>query len=99
MWREAEEQKEAVVWKVEAVQRDCLAREKAAREVVVAEEQRQSLAMGLLGLKLTIPAPESIAYTTSGSSTQSKGKRKVTEEEPSASQYVSFFFFFFFVHC
>jgi hypothetical protein len=69
--------------------RDRLAREKAAREAAAAEEQRQSLATGLSGLKLTIPAPASIARTASGSSTQSKGKRKATEEEPSASQYVS----------
>jgi hypothetical protein len=45
--------------------------------------------MGLSGLKLTILAPVSIARTTSGSSTQSKGKRKATEEELSTSQYVS----------
>jgi hypothetical protein len=30
-----------------------------------------------------------IAWTKLGLSTQSKGKRKVTEEEPSSSQYVS----------
>jgi hypothetical protein len=55
------------------------------------EEQWQSLAMGLLGLKLTIPAPASISQMTSGLSTPSKGKRKrkVTEEELSASHYVS----------
>jgi hypothetical protein len=87
-----EEWKEVVVWKVEAERRDRLAREKAAREVA-AEEQRQSLTMGLSGLKLTIPAPASIARTASGSSTQSKGKRKVMEEEPSMSQYVPFFIF------
>jgi hypothetical protein len=89
MWREAEERKEAAARKAEAEQRDRFAREKAAQEAVVAEEQRQSLATGLSGLKLTIPAPASIARTTSGSSTQSKGKRKATEEEPAASQYVS----------
>jgi hypothetical protein len=92
--REAEERQEAAAWKAEAEQRDCLAREKAAREVAAAaEEQRQSLATGLSGLKLTIPAPNSIARMASGSSTQSKGKRKVMEEEPSASQYVPFFIF------
>jgi hypothetical protein len=45
-------------------------------EVATAEEQQQLLAMGLSGLKLTIPAPASIAHMASGSSTQSKGKRK-----------------------
>jgi hypothetical protein len=88
MWREAGEQKETAAWKAEAERRDHLAREKAA-----AEEQQQSLAMGLSGLKLTIPTPASIAWTTSGSSTQSKGKRKAMEEEPSTSQYVSLFMF------
>jgi hypothetical protein len=58
-----------------------------------AEEQRQLLATGLSGLKLTIPAPASIACMASGSLTQSKGKRKATEEEPSVSQYVLFFIF------
>jgi hypothetical protein len=37
-----------------------------------AEEQWQSLATGLLGLKLTIPASASIARTASGSSTVMK---------------------------
>jgi hypothetical protein len=97
MRREAEERKEVVAQKAEAEWRDCLAREKAAWEAVVVEEQWQSLAMGLSGLKLTIPAPASIAQTTSGSSTQSKGKRKVTEEEPSTSQCISFIQFF--IHC
>jgi hypothetical protein len=64
-----------------------------AQEAVAAEEQWQSLAVGLSGLKLTIPAPASIARTASGSSTQSKGKRKATEEDPSVSQYISFFIF------
>jgi dTMP kinase len=91
--REAEERKEAAAQKAEAKRRDCLAREKAAQEAVEAEEQWQSLATGLSGLKLTIPAPASIARTASGSSTQSKGGRKAMEEEPSASQYVSFFIF------
>jgi hypothetical protein len=63
-----------------------------------AEEQQQSLAMGLSGLKLTIPAPASITCMASGSSTQSKGKRTVTEEDLSASQYISFLYSFF-VHC
>jgi hypothetical protein len=89
MQREAEEQKEAAAWKVEAVWRDCLAREKAAWEAAAAEEQQQSLAVGLSGLKLTILAPASITRMTLGSSTQSKGKRKATEEEPSTSQYIS----------
>jgi hypothetical protein len=89
MQREAEEWKVAVAWKAEAERRDRLAREKAAREAAAAEEQRQSLATGLSGLKLTIPTPASIARMTSGSSTQSKGKRKATEEGPSTSQYVS----------
>jgi hypothetical protein len=89
MRREAEQWKEAEARKAEAEWRDRLAREKAAREAAVAEEQWQSLATGLSGLKLTIPAPASIARTTSGSSTQSKGKRKATEEGPSMSQYVS----------
>jgi hypothetical protein len=70
-WREAEARK------AEAERRDHLAREKVAREAVVVEEQQQSLATGLSGLKLTIPAPSSIARTASGSSIQSKGKRKV----------------------
>jgi hypothetical protein len=89
MQREVEERKEAAARKAEAERRDCLAREKAAREAAVAEEQQQSLATGLSGLKLTIPAPASIARMTSGLSTQSKGKRKATEEEPSTPQYVS----------
>jgi hypothetical protein len=89
MRREAEERKEVAAWKAEAEQRDRLAREKAAWEVAAAEEQWQSLATGLSGLKLTIPTPASIARTTSGSSTQSKGKRKATEEELATSQYVS----------
>jgi hypothetical protein len=89
MRREAEERKEAAARKVEAEWRDRLAQEKAAWEVAAAEEQRQLLTMGLSGLKLTIPAPASIVRTTSGSSTQSKGKRKAMEEVPAASQYVS----------
>jgi hypothetical protein len=93
MRREVEEQKAAAAQKAEAEQRDHLAREKAAREVAAAEEQWQSLTMGLSGLKLTIPAPASITRMASGSSTQSKGKRKATEEEPSTSQYVSLFTF------
>jgi hypothetical protein len=94
-WREAEEQKEAAAQKVEAEWKERLTQEKAVWEAVVAEEQRQSLAMGLSGLKLTIPAPAIIMCTTSGLSTQSKGKRKAMEEEPSASQYVSLFSFLF----
>jgi hypothetical protein len=70
-----------------------LAQEKAAREEAMAEEQWQSLAIGLSGLKLTIPAPASITRMASGLSTQSKGKRKVMEEELSTSQYVPFFIF------
>jgi hypothetical protein len=93
--REVEERKEAAIQKAEAEQRECLTREKAAREVAVAEEQRQSLAMGLSGLELTIPAPANITHTTSSSSTQSKGKRKATEEDPSISQYVLLFSFSF----
>jgi hypothetical protein len=93
--REAEERKEVEVWKVEAEQRGRLAREKAVREAAAAEEQQQSLAMGLSGLKLTIPAPASIAHTASVSSTQSKGKREATEEDPPVSQYVSFLYSFF----
>jgi hypothetical protein len=96
--REAEERKEAEARTAEAEQRECLAQDKAVQEVVVVEEQRQLLATGLSGLKLTIPAPASITHMASGSSTQSKGKRKVTEEDPSASQYVSFFLYSFFVH-
>jgi hypothetical protein len=91
--REAEEWKEVAARKAEAERRDRLAREKAAREAAAAEEQWQSLATGLSGLKLTIPAPASIARMASGSSTQSKGKRKAMEEESSTSQYVSFFIF------
>jgi hypothetical protein len=91
--REAEERKEAAARKAEAEWRDRLAREKAAWEAVVVEEQWQLLAMGLSGLKRTIPAPASIMCMASGSSTQSKGKRKATEEEPSTSQYISFFIF------
>jgi hypothetical protein len=60
---------------------------------VVVEDQWQSLAMGLSGLKLTIPAPASIAHMASGSSTQSKGKRKAMEEDLSASQFILFFIF------
>jgi hypothetical protein len=85
-----EEQQEAAARKAEAEQWDRLAQEKAAQEVATAEEQRQSLPKGLSGLTLTIPAPSSIARTASGSLTQSKGKRKVTEEDLSASQYVLF---------
>jgi hypothetical protein len=70
MRREAEEHKEAVAQKAEAERRDRLAREKAALEVMAAvEEQQQSLATGLSGLKLTILATASIARTVSGSST------------------------------
>jgi hypothetical protein len=65
-----EEQKEAAAWTAEAERRDHLAQEKVAREAVVAEEEQQSLTMGLSGLKLTIPAPASITWMTSGSSTQ-----------------------------
>jgi hypothetical protein len=93
MQMEAEEWKEAAARKAEEEWRDCLAREKVAQEAAVAEEQRQSLAMGLSGLKLTILAPASIARMASGLSTQSMGKRKATEEETSASQYVPFFIF------
>jgi hypothetical protein len=90
MQREVEEQKEAAA----AEQRDLLAQQKVAREAAAAEEEWQLLAMGLSGLKLTIPAPASIVQMTSGLSTQSKWKRKVTEEEPSTSQYVLFIHFF-----
>jgi hypothetical protein len=93
MWREVEEWKVAVARKAEAERRDHLALEKVARKAAVAEEQWQSLATGLSGLKLTIPAPASITRTTSGLSTQSKGKRKATEEGPSMSEYVSLFIF------
>jgi hypothetical protein len=93
MRRDAEERKAAAARKAEVKRRDSLARVKAAREEAAAEEQRQSLATGLSGLKLTIPAPASIARTASGLSTQSKGKRKAMEEEPSTSQYVPFFIF------
>jgi hypothetical protein len=89
MRREAEERKEAAARKAVAEQRDFLSRQKAAREAVAEEEERQSLATGLSGLKLTILAPASIARTMLGSSTQSKGKRKAIEEEPSASRYIS----------
>jgi hypothetical protein len=88
-----EEWKEEEAWKAEAEQREHLAQEKAVWKVVVAEEQQQSLATGLSGLKLTIPAPASIAHMASGSSTQSKGKRKVMEEELSMSQHALFFIF------
>jgi hypothetical protein len=93
--REAEEWKEAAVRKAEAERRDHMAREKAAQEAAAVEEQ--SLAIGLSGLKLTIPAPASITRMASGSSTQSKGKRKATEEEPSMSQCILFIQFF--IHC
>jgi hypothetical protein len=89
-WREAEE---AEAWKVEAEWRERLAQEKVVQQVAVAEEQWQSLTTGLSGLKLTIPAPASIACTASGSSTQSVGKRKATEEDPSVSQYISLVIF------
>jgi hypothetical protein len=94
VWK-AEERKEVAVRKAEAEWRDRLAREKAAQEEVAAKEHQQSLATGLSGLKLTIPAPASIAQMTSGSSTQSKGKRRATEEEPSMSQYIAFIPFLF----
>jgi membrane protein involved in colicin uptake len=87
--KEVEEQKEVAARKAEAERRDHLAQEKAAREAVMEEEQWQSLSKGLSGLTLT-PAPSSIVHTASGSSTQSKGKRKVMEEDSSVSQYVSF---------
>jgi hypothetical protein len=64
-----------------------------AQEAAVAEEQRQSLTTGLSGLKLTIPTPASISRMTSGSSSQSKGKRKAMEEEASMSQYILLFIF------
>jgi hypothetical protein len=91
--REAEEQKEAAVWQVEAEWTERLARDKTEQEAAAVEEQWQSLTMGLSGLKPTIPAPASITHMALGSSTQSKGKRKVTEEDLSASQYVSLFIF------
>jgi hypothetical protein len=75
-----------------------LARDKVAREAAAEEEHWQSLAMGLSGLTLTILAPASITRTASGSSTQSKGKRKATEEDPSASQYFLFLYSFFIHH-
>jgi hypothetical protein len=85
--REAEAQKAEVEW------REYLAQDKTVQEVAVAEEQHQSLATGLSGLKLTIPVPASIAHMASGSLTQSKGKRKVTEEALSTSQYILLFIF------
>jgi hypothetical protein len=94
MQREAEQRKEAAARKAEAEQRDRLAREKAAREVAAAETAA-TVTTGLSGLKLTIPAPASIACMASGSSTQSKGKRKAAEEEPSTSQCVTFIPFSF----
>jgi hypothetical protein len=94
MRREAEQRKEAVAWKAEAEWRDRMAREKAAREAAAAETAA-TVTTGLSGLKLTIPAPASIARTASGSSTQSKGKRKAAEEEPSTSQCVAFIPFSF----
>jgi hypothetical protein len=89
MQREAEQWKEAAARKAEAEWRDRLAREKAVAETVA------TVTTGLSGLKLTIPAPASIARTASGSSTQSKGKRKAAEEEPSTSQCVAFIPFSF----
>jgi hypothetical protein len=96
--REAEAQKEAEVQKTEAEWREHLAQDKMVWEVAVEEEQQQSLAMGVSGLKLTIPAPASIACTASSLSTQSKGKRKATEQALSTSQYILFFYSFF-IHC
>jgi hypothetical protein len=93
MRREAEEQKEVVVRKVVAEKRDFLTQQKVAWEAAVAEEEWQSLTMGLSSLKLTIPTPASISWMTSGLSIQSKGKRKVTEEELSTSQFVLLFMF------
>jgi hypothetical protein len=101
VWREAEEWKEAGVWKVEvgvwkveAEWREHLARDKVALEVAVAEEQQQSLTMGLSGLKLTILAPASIARMASGSLTQSKGKRKRQRRiHPHPSTFCYSFFF------
>jgi hypothetical protein len=93
MRREAEQRKEVAAQKARAERRDHLAREKAAQEAAAVEEQRQLLATGLSGLKLTIPALASILQMTSGSSSQSKGKRKAMEEELSTSQYVPFFIF------
>jgi hypothetical protein len=72
-WQEAEHaHQEAEEWaRQEAVVR---------REAEADEERCQSLAAKLSGLMFTIPAPSTIASMVSGSSTQSKGKRKVTEE-------------------
>jgi hypothetical protein len=69
MRREAEERKAAAARKAEAERKDRLARENVAWEEAAAEEQWQSLATGLSGLTLTIPAPASIARTASGLST------------------------------
>jgi hypothetical protein len=60
-----------------------------AQEAAAVDKQQQLLTTGLPGLKLTILAPASIAHTASGSSTQSKGKRKAMEEDQSTSQYIS----------
>jgi hypothetical protein len=80
-------------------QREHLARDKVVWEAAAAEEQWQSLATGLSGLKLTIPALASITCTALGSLslTQSKGKRKATEEAPSVSQYVLLLYFILFI--
>jgi hypothetical protein len=76
MWREAEERTVTAARKAEAERRDRLVQEKAAWEVAVAEEQRQTLATGLSGLKLTIPAPASILRTNIRFIKSFKGKEK-----------------------
>jgi membrane protein involved in colicin uptake len=90
--REAEERarREAAEEAKEAAERKArLARDKKLREEMVAEEARQqALSSGLSGLKLTIPAPSVISRSGSGSSMQSKGKRKATEYALPSSTYV-----------
>jgi hypothetical protein len=82
-WRRRKRQKEEAEWKAQ------LAREKRLQEETAAEEAwQQAVSTGLSGLKLTIPAPSVISRLGSGSSTQSKGKRKATEETPSSSMKV-----------
>jgi alkylation response protein AidB-like acyl-CoA dehydrogenase len=82
--RVAEAAKEVEAQKEAAERKAWLSRDKRLREEVAEGEWQQALSTGLLGLKLTIPPPSVISRSGSGLSTQSKGKRKVTEEALSA---------------
>jgi hypothetical protein len=74
------------VWKAEAERRDCLAREKVAWEVAVAEEQWQSLSKGFWASH----SPSRLLPALLVQHLVRRLSQRAMEEDSSASQYVLF---------